>query len=212
MHTRITRVNGLFEVLRRAAKAPPRFERPFAGLRGRNGAPERRRGYDLAVARIAILTASDRAAAGDRVDESGATIARLAEAAGHSVTARATVSDERPVIAARLREWADGAAADIIVTTGGTGLTARDVTPEATRDVAERDVPGIVQALIANGLQHTPYAALTRGLAVTRGATLIVNLPGSPRAAAQGMEVLLPLLSHIADLLAGPVEHERPTA
>jgi molybdopterin adenylyltransferase len=83
------------------------------------------------------------------------------------------------------------------------------VTPEATRDMAEREVPGIVQALVANGLQHTPYAALTRGLAVTRGSTLIVNLPGSPKAAAQGMDVLLPLLSHIAELLAGPVEHRQ---
>ncbi len=115
--------------------------------------------------------------------------------------------DDREVIAEHLRVWADDGLCEVIITTGGTGLTDRDVTPEATRDVAERDVPGIVQALVANGLQHTPYAALTRGLAVTRGSTLIVNLPGSPKGVAQGMDVLLPLITHVADLLRGPVEH-----
>jgi len=162
------------------------------------------------VARIAILTTSDKGAAGERPDESGDAIDAAVREAGHTVSARALIPDERPVISGVLSSWADAGTCDVIITTGGTGLTARDVTPEATRDVAERDVPGITQALIANGLQHTPYAALTRGLAVTRGATLIVNLPGSPKAVAQGMQVLLPLLSHIADLLAGPVEHERP--
>ena len=169
-------------------------------------------GYDPHVARIAILTASDKGAAGERADESGAAIARLVEEAGHTIAARTILPDDRTAIASRLRQWADSALCDVIITTGGTGLTPRDVTPEATRDVAEREVPGVVQALIANGLQHTPYAALTRGLAVTRGSTLIVNLPGSPKATAQGMDVLLPLLSHIADLLAGPVEHQRPTS
>ena len=114
---------------------------------------------------------------------------------------------KRALIAEHLRVWADSELCDVILTTGGTGLTKRDVTPEATRDVAERDVPGIAYALVANGLQHTPYAALTRGIAVTRGAVLIVNLPGSPKAVAQGMDVVLPLLGHVAELLQGPVEH-----
>ncbi len=161
------------------------------------------------MARVAILTISDKGSAGQRSDESGDVIAGLVRDAGHEIVQRAIVPDERDTIASRIAAWADAATCDAIITTGGTGLTERDVTPEATRSIAEREVPGIVQALVANGLQLTPFAALTRGIAVTRGRTLIVNLPGSPKAAAQGMEVLLPLLSHIAELLAGPVEHSR---
>jgi molybdenum cofactor synthesis domain-containing protein len=157
--------------------------------------------------RIAILTASDKGATGEREDASGNLIAERCAAAGHSIAARTVVRDDRGVIATALREWADSGVADVIITTGGTGLTPRDVTPEATRDVAERDVPGVPLALAIAGLQQTPYAALTRGVAVTRGRTLIVNLPGSPKAVAEGLDVLLPLLHHVADLLAGPHEH-----
>ncbi|HMO95245.1 MAG TPA: MogA/MoaB family molybdenum cofactor biosynthesis protein [Tepidiformaceae bacterium] len=159
------------------------------------------------MARIAILTASDKGARGEREDVSGATIARLVTAGGHEVVRHDVVADSRALIAERLRVWADADLCDVILTTGGTGLTERDYTPDATRDVAERDVPGIQVALIQKGLQFTPMAALTRGVAVTRGRTLIVNLPGSPKAVVQGMEVLLPLLEHVAELLAGPVEH-----
>ncbi|HMO52998.1 MAG TPA: MogA/MoaB family molybdenum cofactor biosynthesis protein [Tepidiformaceae bacterium] len=159
------------------------------------------------MARIAILTASDKGARGEREDVSGATIARLVTAGGHEVVRHDVVADSRALIAERLRVWADAGLCDVILTTGGTGLTERDYTPDATRDVAERDVPGIQVALIQKGLQFTPMAALTRGVAVTRGRTLIVNLPGSPKAVVQGMEVLLPLLEHVAELLAGPVEH-----
>ncbi len=159
------------------------------------------------MARIAILTASDKAAAGQRTDESGQTIARMAQEAGHEVMRQDVVPDSRALISEHLRVWADDDLCDVIITTGGTGLTERDVTPEATTDVAEREVPGIAFALVANGLKYTPYAALTRGVAVTRGNCLIVNLPGNPKAVAQGMDVLLPLLSHVAELLAGPVEH-----
>ena len=159
------------------------------------------------VARIAILTASDKAAAGERSDESGPTIARLAHEAGHDVMRQDIVPDNRALIAEHLRVWADDDLCDVIITTGGTGLTERDLTPEATRDVAEREVPGIAFALVANGLKYTPYAALTRGLAVTRRKCLIVNLPGNPKAVTQGMEILLPLLSHVAELLSGPVDH-----
>lgn len=159
------------------------------------------------MARLAVLTASDKGAAGERADESGETIVRMAREAGHEVMRHDIVADDRELIAEHLRVWADDGLCDVIVTTGGTGLTERDVTPEATRDVAEREVPGIAYALVANGLRFTPYAALTRGLAVTRQRTLIVNLPGNPKAVAQGMDVLLPLLSHVAELLDGPVEH-----
>jgi molybdenum cofactor synthesis domain-containing protein len=160
------------------------------------------------MARIAILTASDKGAAGEREDVSGQTIARMLLEAGHEVVRHDIVADDRALIAEHLRVWADMEICDVILTTGGTGLTPRDQTPEATRDIAERDVPGIPIALIQNGLQHTPYAALTRGVAVTRGRTLIVNLPGSPKAVTQGMDVLLPLLGHVAELLEGPLEHE----
>jgi molybdenum cofactor synthesis domain-containing protein len=159
------------------------------------------------MARIAILTASDNGAAGLRDDLSGAAIAGAVAAAGHVVTVRELVADDRAAIAARLRDWCDSGIADVVITTGGTGLTPRDVTPEATRDIAERDVPGIPLVLALEGLKNTPFAALSRGLAVTRAATLVVNLPGSPKAVAEGMAVLLPLLSHVAELLAGPVEH-----
>jgi molybdenum cofactor synthesis domain-containing protein len=159
------------------------------------------------VARIAILTTSYKGAAGERQDASGDLIAQRCRESGHEITDRALVPDERSAIAAILAEWCDGNRADIVLTTGGTGLTARDVTPEATRSIAERDVPGIPIALAIAGLQKTPYAALTRGIAVTRGATLIINLPGSPKAVAEGLDVLLPLFPHITDLLTGPVEH-----
>ena len=159
------------------------------------------------MARIAVLTASDKGAAGEREDVSGETIARIVTDAGHEVVRHDVVADSRALIAERLRVWADAGLCDVILTTGGTGLTERDNTPEATRDVGERDVPGIPVALIQNGLKYTPMAALTRGVAVTRGNVLIVNLPGSPKAVVQGIEVLLPLLTHVAELLQGPVEH-----
>lgn len=160
------------------------------------------------MARIGILTASDKGAAGAREDRSGDVIADRCAAAGHVIAQRAIVADDRPAIAAVLREWCDAGLADVIITTGGTGLTPRDVTPEATREIAERDVPALPIALALSGLAQTPYAALSRGVAVTRGQTLVVNLPGSPRSVAEGLDVLLPLMQHIAELLAGPHEHQ----
>lgn len=162
------------------------------------------------MARVAILTASDRAAAGEREDASGPAVARRCREAGHDVVEALVVPDDVNAISEALVRWCDGSVADVVITTGGTGLTPRDVTPEATRSVAERDVPALPIALAVEGLKKTPYAALTRGIAVTRGKTLIVNLPGSPKSVEEGMDVLLPLLDHIAELVSGPLEHAGP--
>lgn len=157
--------------------------------------------------RIAVLTVSDAGARGEREDRSGPAIARWAAEAGHVVTARALVADETERIAGTLIRWADGGVADLILTTGGTGLGPRDVTPEATRAVLERDAPGIAEALRAAVVPHFPRAALSRGIAGTRGRVLIVNLPGSERAVTEGVAVLAPLVDHIAALLRGDTEH-----
>lgn len=162
------------------------------------------------MARVAILTASDKGAARERDDASGDLAERRCRDAGHEVVARAMVADDRAAIAAQLREWADGEVADWVVTTGGTGLTERDVTPEATKDVAERDVPGVPVALWVEGLKKTPYAVLSRGVAVQRRKTVIVNLPGSPKAVDEGMDVLLPLFPHVTRLVSAPMEHLTP--
>lgn len=162
------------------------------------------------MARIAILTASDKGAAGVRIDKSGDLIEAAAEGAGHTVVQRAIVPDERSQLASSIAESCDSGGVDILITTGGTGLSPRDVTPEATRDIAERDVPGIPTALALEGLKHTPFAVLSRGVAVTRGRTLVVNLPGNPKAVQEGMDVLLPLLNHVAQILDGPLEHDSP--
>ena len=160
------------------------------------------------MARVAVLTLSDKGAAGERDDVSGALLAERVTGGRHELVRREILPDDRAAISARLREWCDSGDIDIVVTTGGTGLTARDITPEATLDIAERNVPGIVLALQLEGLKKTPFAILSRGVAVVRASTLVVNLPGNPKAIGEGMDVLLPLFPHIAELLRGPVEHE----
>jgi molybdenum cofactor synthesis domain-containing protein len=163
--------------------------------------------YAGPVLRVAILTCSDSAAAGRRDDASGDLLARRLSEAGHAVVARHVLPDDRGAIAALLRDLCGSGSVDAVLSTGGTGLSPRDVTPEATRDVAERDVPGIPIALALEGLKKTPFAVLSRGVAVTRGRTLIVNLPGNPKAVDEGLDVLLPLLPHIGQLLGQSVEH-----
>ncbi|MCU0483169.1 MAG: MogA/MoaB family molybdenum cofactor biosynthesis protein [Chloroflexi bacterium] len=152
-----------------------------------------------------MLTVSDRGAAGERVDTSGAVLAgRLAEL-GFQVE-RGLVADEMAGISVALRDAA--ARHQLVLTTGGTGLGPRDVTPEATAAVLERTAPGIAEAIRADGRTRTPYADLARGVAGLRGSCLIVNLPGSPRGAAESLAVLEPLLDHALATLAGPYEHD----
>jgi molybdopterin adenylyltransferase len=158
--------------------------------------------------RLAILTVSDLGAAGHRPDASGDAVQRWAETRGYMVVNRAIVPDESDVIAGSLLRWADGDVADVIVTTGGTGLAPRDVTPEATRAVVEREVPGIAEAMRLAGCATTPRAALSRGIAGTRGFCLIVNLPGATGAVRDGLAVLEPLVEHVVQLLkAEPTDH-----
>jgi molybdopterin adenylyltransferase len=151
-----------------------------------------------------VLTTSDRGAAGTREDASGTLVAGRLRDLGFDVTRR-VVPDDRATIEAALTE---GAAANaLVVTTGGTGLTPRDVTPQATAGVVDYEVPGIAEAIRAEGRRSTPFAALSRGIVGVRGHSLIVNLPGSPKGALESLEVVVPLLGHALETLAGPFDH-----
>ncbi|MFL5626539.1 MAG: molybdopterin adenylyltransferase [Ktedonobacteraceae bacterium] len=158
---------------------------------------------------IGVLTISDGAARGTREDTSGERIrAMVTQMPDTVITAGAIIPDERELIEGTLREWSDEKGLNLILTTGGTGLAPRDITPEATRAVIDREAPGIAEAMRAASLQHTPFGMLSRGVAGTRRRTLIINLPGSPKAVKECLECILPVLPHAVNLLTeGPKEH-----
>jgi molybdopterin adenylyltransferase len=156
----------------------------------------------------AVITVSDSAHLGTREDASGPAVAEALRAGGLSVKTRRVVPDERPSIAAVLREIADAGGTDLIVTTGGTGVALRDVTPEATRDVIDREIPGFGELMRLKGLEVTRFAPLSRSLAGTRGRVLIINLPGSPKGALESLGAILELVPHVLELLDGRTEHK----
>ena len=157
--------------------------------------------------RVAILTVSDSVVKGTRVDVSGQTIADWCTGRGDTVTARETVIDETSQIVPILASWCDSGDVDVILTTGGTGLSPRDITPEATRAVIDRDAGGIAEYVRAKSFDRFPRAALSRGIAGVRGATLIVNLPGSPGGVKDALDALDPIVDHAAQVLRGNTAH-----
>lgn len=153
--------------------------------------------------RAAILTVSDRCARGEAADASGPAVREALEEFGAEIVESALVADEAGPIKERLTRWSDQMSADVVFTVGGTGLGPRDVTPEATEAVLDRRVPGIAEAMRAGSLTKTRYAVLSRATAGVRGKTLIVNLPGSPRGARECLELVLPVLEHAVEMMAG---------
>jgi molybdenum cofactor synthesis domain-containing protein len=157
--------------------------------------------------RFGILTLSDRSSRGERADASGPALVSRIQAEGWSVVKQALLPDDEPAIRADLIAWADGGEVDVILTTGGTGFSPRDVTPEATRAVIQREAPGLAEAMRAASLKITPHAMLSRIVTGIRGRTLIINLPGSPKGALENLRAVLPVLPHAVQIL-----HEDPTS
>jgi molybdopterin adenylyltransferase len=154
-----------------------------------------------------VITVSDACARGEREDASGAALVELLTETGADIVDRKILSDDLDPLAQALREYADRSDVDVIITTGGTGLGPRDNTPEATLRVIEREAPGIAEAIRAQSLKATPMAMLSRGVCGERSGTLIINLPGSPKAVKESFAVMAPVLPHALDLLAGKTRH-----
>ncbi len=160
--------------------------------------------------RVAILTVSDSAAEGSREDVSGPETQRCCEAQGWKTVSAAVVPDEYEAIAQQLIDWADSGRIDLILTTGGTGIAPRDVTPEATTSVVEREIPGIAELMRIEGRSKTKFAILSRAAAGYRNQTLIVNLPGSPKGAVESLQSIANVVPHAIDLISGRTEHSKP--
>lgn len=155
----------------------------------------------------AVLTISDSVTSGTRTDRSGPAVRERLEQLGWKVSVTQTVPDEAPEIAARLAALADSGEVSAIFTTGGTGVAARDVTPEATRTTIDREIPGLAELMRARGRESTPLAVLSRGVAGTRGQVLIVNLPGSPKGAIESLNAIVEVVPHVLELLRGHTNH-----
>jgi molybdenum cofactor synthesis domain-containing protein len=158
--------------------------------------------------RFGLLTLSDRSSRGEREDSSGPALARLIQAQGWFIAKQSILPDDKSAIRQVLIEWAGGGEMDVILTTGGTGFSSRDVTPEATRAVIEREAPGLAEAMRAASLKITPHAMLSRVVTGIRKKTLIINLPGSPKGAVENLQVILPVLPHAIQLLRGDPKSE----
>ena len=155
----------------------------------------------------AVLTISDSAHQGLRADASGPAVSARLKEAGYELLVTRTLPDEQSEIAATLRQLADTRAASVILTTGGTGITPRDITPEATRDAIDREIPGLAELMRLKGREFTPFAVLSRAIAGTRNGVLIINLPGSPKGAVQSLDAILELVPHVLDLINGRTGH-----
>ena len=157
--------------------------------------------------RAVVLTISDACSRGEREDTSGAALAQLLTDLGATIVERKILSDDLEPLAQTLRELADRSDVNLIITTGGTGLGPRDNTPEATQSIIEREAPGVAEAIRAESLKVTPMAMISRAVCGVRSETLIINLPGSPKAVKESFAVIAPVLSHALDLLAGKTTH-----
>ncbi len=154
------------------------------------------------MVRYAVLTSSDMGASGKREDASGDIAVEMMNEAGHELVDRAITPDEMPRIVEQLKRWSFGSEIDVVLTTGGTGLGPRDVTPEATKDVIEYEVPGMAEAMRAESLKVTPMAMTSRAIAGVRAGTLIINMPGSPGGVRDNLAVVLPVLEHAVEILS----------